>query len=158
MASMEGRRHRHNLVPLAALISKEMRSEKMEKPSVRYGYAAQSRKGEDYFLVKTDCQRIPGNSSSTFSVFAVSNLSLFLLYCFLSHDCYKIIQTCIWELSYVISIRYDLFVSKVISFKCIKSCFNNKQNQRSGTIGSQYFGFGTKSSELTIKFDVWRIS
>ncbi|XP_059454820.1 probable protein phosphatase 2C 15 isoform X2 [Corylus avellana] len=71
MASGEGRRHRHNLVPLAALISREMRSEKMEKPTVRYGNAAQSRKGEDYFLIKTDCQRVPGNSSSTFSVFAI---------------------------------------------------------------------------------------
>lgn len=70
MASEEGRRHR-NLVPLAALINREMRSEKMEKPTVRYGCAAQSRKGEDYFLMKTDCQRIPGNSSSTFAVFAV---------------------------------------------------------------------------------------
>lgn len=71
MASGEGRRHRHNLVPLAALISREMRSEKMENPTVRYGHAAQSRKGEDYFLTKTDCQRVPGNPSSTFSVFAV---------------------------------------------------------------------------------------
>lgn len=70
MALAEGRRHR-NLVPLAALINREMRSEKMEKPTVRYGCAAQSRKGEDYFLMKTDCQRILGNSSSTFSVFAV---------------------------------------------------------------------------------------
>ncbi|KAG2709399.1 hypothetical protein I3760_05G236900 [Carya illinoinensis] len=71
MASGEGRRHRHNLVPLAALISREMKSEKMEKPTVRYGHAAQSKKGEDYFLTKTDCQRVPGNSSSTFSVFAI---------------------------------------------------------------------------------------
>ncbi|KAH7516477.1 hypothetical protein FEM48_Zijuj10G0139300 [Ziziphus jujuba var. spinosa] len=65
MASGEGRRHHHNLVPLAALISREMRNEKMEKPTVRYGHAAQSRKGEDYFLIKTDCQRVPGNPSST---------------------------------------------------------------------------------------------
>ncbi|WRX14577.1 hypothetical protein QQP08_007064 [Theobroma cacao] len=70
MASGEGRRHRHDLVPLAALISREMKNEKMEKPTVRYGHAAQSRKGEDYFLIKTDCQRVPGNPSSTFSVFA----------------------------------------------------------------------------------------
>lgn len=71
MASREGRRHRHDLVPLAALISREMRNEKMEKPNVRFGQAAQSRKGEDYFLIKTDCQRVPGNPSSTFSVFAI---------------------------------------------------------------------------------------
>ncbi|CAL8995010.1 unnamed protein product [Prunus brigantina] len=71
MASGEGRRHHHNLVPLAALISRELKSEKMEKPTVRYGHAAQSRKGEDYFLIKTDGQRVPGNSSSTFSAFAI---------------------------------------------------------------------------------------
>ncbi|XP_022733815.1 probable protein phosphatase 2C 15 [Durio zibethinus] len=71
MASGEGRRRRHDLVPLAALISREMKNEKMEKPTVRYGHAAQSRKGEDYFLIKTDCQRVPGNPLSTFSVFAI---------------------------------------------------------------------------------------
>ncbi|XP_023542385.1 probable protein phosphatase 2C 15 [Cucurbita pepo subsp. pepo] len=73
MASREGRRrhHHHNLVPLAALISKEVRNERLEKPTIRYGSAAQSRKGEDYFLMKTDCQRVPGNPSSTFSVFAI---------------------------------------------------------------------------------------
>ncbi|XP_023553986.1 probable protein phosphatase 2C 15 [Cucurbita pepo subsp. pepo] len=74
MASREGQRrrqHNHNLVPLAALISQEARSERLEKPSLRYGNAAQSRKGEDYFLMKTDCQRLPGNPSSTFSVFAI---------------------------------------------------------------------------------------
>ncbi|KAL4362690.1 hypothetical protein GQ457_04G006370 [Hibiscus cannabinus] len=71
MASREGRRRGHELVPLAALISREMKNEKMEKPSVRYGDAAQSRKGEDYFLVKTDCHRAPGNPLSTFSVFAI---------------------------------------------------------------------------------------
>lgn len=71
MASGEGRRRIDNLVPLAALIRREMRIEKMEKPTVKYGQAAQSRKGEDYFLIKMDCQRVPGNSSSTFSVFAV---------------------------------------------------------------------------------------
>lgn len=71
MASREGRRRGHDLVPLAALISREMKNEKMEKPSVRFGQAAQSRKGEDYFLIKTDRQRVPGNPSSTFSVFAI---------------------------------------------------------------------------------------
>ncbi|KAF5745248.1 protein phosphatase 2C 15 isoform X3 [Tripterygium wilfordii] len=71
MASREGRRNHENLVPLAALISREMKIEKMEKPTVRYGHAAQSRKGEDYFMVKTDCHRVPGNPSSAFSVFAI---------------------------------------------------------------------------------------
>ncbi|KAL5722385.1 protein-serine/threonine phosphatase [Ranunculus cassubicifolius] len=67
----ESKRPHQKLVPLAALISKEMRSEKMAKPNIRYGSAAQSKKGEDYFHVKTDCQRVPGNSGSTFSVFAI---------------------------------------------------------------------------------------
>lgn len=71
MASGEGRRHHHDLVPLAALLEREMKSEKMEKPTVRIGQAAQSKKGEDYFLIKTDCQRVPGNSSTSFSVFAI---------------------------------------------------------------------------------------
>ncbi|KAI9120227.1 hypothetical protein K1719_008875 [Acacia pycnantha] len=71
MASGEGRRRHHDLVPLAALLSREMKTEKMEKPTVSYGHAAQSRKGEDYFLIKTDCQRVPGNPSTAFSVFAV---------------------------------------------------------------------------------------
>ncbi|KAK4409635.1 putative protein phosphatase 2C 3 [Sesamum angolense] len=72
MGSREERhRHHHDLVPLAALISRELKNEKMEKPTVRYGSAAQSRKGEDYFLMKTDCQRVPGNPSTFFSVFGV---------------------------------------------------------------------------------------
>lgn len=68
---VERHQHHHDLVPLAALISRERKSEKMEKPTVRYGYAAQSRKGEDYFLMKTDCLRVQGNPSSAFSVFAI---------------------------------------------------------------------------------------
>ncbi|XP_054808291.1 probable protein phosphatase 2C 15 [Prosopis cineraria] len=71
MASVEERRRHHDLVPLAALLSREMKSEKMEKPTVSYGHAAQSRKGEDYYLIKTDCQRVPGNPSTAFSVFAI---------------------------------------------------------------------------------------
>ncbi|CDY44900.1 BnaA02g13820D [Brassica napus] len=63
MASREGKRPSHEtLVPLAALLSRETRAAKMEKPIVRYGEAAQSRKGEDYLLINTD---------TTFSVFAI---------------------------------------------------------------------------------------
>uniref|UniRef100_A0A1J3K3U1 protein-serine/threonine phosphatase n=1 Tax=Noccaea caerulescens TaxID=107243 RepID=A0A1J3K3U1_NOCCA len=75
MASREGKRRNHhnheNLVPLAALISSETKAAKMEKPFVRYGQAAQSRKGEDYFLIKTDSLRVPSSSSTAFSVFAI---------------------------------------------------------------------------------------
>lgn len=60
-----------DLVPLAALISREMKMEKLERPKIRSGYAAQSRKGEDYFLLKEDCQRVTGSTSSTFAAFAI---------------------------------------------------------------------------------------
>lgn len=72
MRSREERhRNKQDLVPLAALISRELKNEKMEKTTVRYGSAAQSRKGEDYYLIKTDCQRVPGNISTSFSVFGL---------------------------------------------------------------------------------------
>ncbi|KAL3654433.1 hypothetical protein CASFOL_004114 [Castilleja foliolosa] len=73
MGSREERHNRNHrdLVPLAALISRELKNEKMEKPMVRYGSAAQSKKGEDYFLIKTDCERVAGNPSTSFSVFGV---------------------------------------------------------------------------------------
>lgn len=71
MGTRVERHQHHDLVPLAALINREMRNEKMEKPTVQYGYAAQSRKGEDYFMMKTDCQRVSGHQSSSFSVFAI---------------------------------------------------------------------------------------
>ncbi|XP_027937099.1 probable protein phosphatase 2C 5 [Vigna unguiculata] len=58
-------------VPLATLIGRELRNGKIEKPFVKYGQAGLAKKGEDYFLIKTDCQRIPGDSSTLFSVFAI---------------------------------------------------------------------------------------
>ncbi|KAL8268915.1 hypothetical protein R6Q59_002713 [Mikania micrantha] len=45
----------------------------MKNSSVRYGCAAQSRKGEEYFIMKTDRQRIHGNPISSFSVFGLLN-------------------------------------------------------------------------------------
>ncbi|KAJ1257412.1 hypothetical protein BS78_K040600 [Paspalum vaginatum] len=107
--------HRHQaggsgLVPLAALIKEEARTERrtsacggsricardenaagvggsgareeaaedaqQERPLLRYGCAAQSKKGEDFFLLRTDCPRPCTSSSaasphSTFAVFAV---------------------------------------------------------------------------------------
>ncbi|URD78402.1 phosphatase 2C [Musa troglodytarum] len=75
MAGGDGeRRRRHSsgaMVPLALLIGEEARMEKMERPRIRYGCAAQSKKGEDYFLIRTDCCRVSGDPSSSFSVFAV---------------------------------------------------------------------------------------
>jgi len=98
------------LVPLAALIKEEARTERRagggsricardedsggsgvggepaeeetrwQRPLLRYGCAAQSKKGEDFFLLRTDCPRPSTSASSsaasphpTFAVFAVSN-------------------------------------------------------------------------------------
>lgn len=71
------------LVPLGTLIGRELRSEKVEKPIIRFGQAALAKKGEDYFLIKPDCQRIPGNPATSFSVFAVTCcLYLYLVHFF----------------------------------------------------------------------------
>ncbi|VFQ66572.1 unnamed protein product [Cuscuta campestris] len=71
MGTREVKGGNDDLVPLAALISRELKSEKMERPSLRYGCSAQSKKGEDCFMMKTDCQRVPGSPSSSFSVFGI---------------------------------------------------------------------------------------
>ncbi|CAN4108859.1 unnamed protein product [Withania somnifera] len=58
-------------VPLGTLIGRELRNDKVEQPTIKYGQAALAKKGEDYFLIKTDCQRVPGNPLTSFSVFAI---------------------------------------------------------------------------------------
>ena len=58
-------------VPLAVLLRRELTNEKIENPDILHGQACKSRKGEDFALVKTDCQRVPGDGVTTFSVFAV---------------------------------------------------------------------------------------
>ncbi|KAA3476079.1 putative protein phosphatase 2C 5 [Gossypium australe] len=50
------------LVPLATLLGRELRN---------FGQAALAKKGEDYFLIKPDCERVPGNPETSFSVFAI---------------------------------------------------------------------------------------
>ncbi|CAD5171926.1 unnamed protein product [Musa acuminata subsp. malaccensis] len=61
------------MVPLAVLLRREITSEKMERPDVLHGQASQSKKGEDFTLLKTDCRRVPGDrdADATFSVFAL---------------------------------------------------------------------------------------
>lgn len=58
-------------VSLGTLIGRELRNDKVEQPTIKYGQAALAKKGEDCFLIKPDCQRIPGNPLTSFSVFAV---------------------------------------------------------------------------------------
>ncbi|XWS64477.1 hypothetical protein CRYUN_Cryun05aG0007300 [Craigia yunnanensis] len=71
MSQAEVSRMKPPLVPLATLIGRELRNEKVEKPFVKFEQAALAKKGEDHFLVKLDCQRVPGNAATSFSVFAI---------------------------------------------------------------------------------------
>ncbi|GMI65404.1 hypothetical protein like AT1G09160 [Hibiscus trionum] len=71
MSQTEVSRMKPPLVPFATLIGRELRNEKVEKPFVKFGQAALARKGEDYFLIKPDCERVPGNPATSFSVFAI---------------------------------------------------------------------------------------
>ncbi|GMH23229.1 hypothetical protein Nepgr_025072 [Nepenthes gracilis] len=47
------------------------RSEKLENPEFLCGQACQSKKGEDFTLLETECQRIVGDGSTSYSVFGV---------------------------------------------------------------------------------------
>lgn len=63
----------HQTVPLSVLLRREQNSEKIENPELSYGQANQSKKGEDFTLLKTECQRIVGEGVATFSVFGVKS-------------------------------------------------------------------------------------
>lgn len=76
MSQTEVSRMKPPPVPLATLIGRELRNDKIEKPFVKYGQAALAKKGEDYFLIKPDCQRIAGDPSTSFSVFAVIYITI----------------------------------------------------------------------------------
>ncbi|OVA10454.1 Protein phosphatase 2C (PP2C)-like domain [Macleaya cordata] len=64
-------RNEHHMVPLAVLLKRELNNEKIENPDILHGQASQSKKGEDFTLLKTECERIPGDGSTTFSVFGL---------------------------------------------------------------------------------------
>ncbi|MQM13363.1 hypothetical protein Taro_046291 [Colocasia esculenta] len=59
------------MVPLAVLLKRELTSEKIEKPEILSGLASQTKKGEDFTLLKAECQRCAGDGVSTFSVFGL---------------------------------------------------------------------------------------
>ncbi|KAG5613121.1 hypothetical protein H5410_024402 [Solanum commersonii] len=54
-------------------VSDEMRqaNEKIESPELSHGQASQSKKGEDFTFVKTECQRVLGDGVATYSVFGL---------------------------------------------------------------------------------------
>ncbi|KAJ4752879.1 Protein phosphatase 2C family protein [Rhynchospora pubera] len=62
-------------VPLAELLKREgiegERVRERDKCELVYGEWAQSKKGEDFTFIKLDCERIPDDPLSTFSVFAI---------------------------------------------------------------------------------------
>ena len=64
-------RSEHQTVPLSVLLKRELANEKIERPEIIHGQASQSKKGEDFTLLKTECQRMVGDGVSTYSVFAV---------------------------------------------------------------------------------------
>ena len=67
-------RGEHQTVPLSVLLKRELANEKIEKPEIASGQARQSKKGEDFTLLKTGCQRMVGDGVTTYSVFGVCNV------------------------------------------------------------------------------------
>ncbi|XP_039069937.1 probable protein phosphatase 2C 12 isoform X1 [Hibiscus syriacus] len=62
----------HQTVPLSVLLKRESESEKIEDPEILHGHASQSKKGEDFTLLKTECQRaMRRDDVATFSVFGL---------------------------------------------------------------------------------------
>lgn len=64
-------RGEHQTVPLSVLLKRELANEKIEKPDIVHGQASQSKKGEDFTLLKNECQRAMGDGVTTFSVYGV---------------------------------------------------------------------------------------
>ncbi|XP_035542028.1 probable protein phosphatase 2C 12 isoform X1 [Juglans regia] len=67
---MSTRSERHT-VPLSLLLKRELENERIERPEIVHGQASQSKKGEDFTLLKTECQRVVGDGISTYSVFGL---------------------------------------------------------------------------------------
>ncbi|KAJ0981495.1 hypothetical protein J5N97_009750 [Dioscorea zingiberensis] len=64
------RQKEQGMVPLEVLLKRELSRERMEQqPDILHGQACQPRKGEDFTLVKIQCQRVPDDT--TFSIFAL---------------------------------------------------------------------------------------
>ncbi|WCJ35402.1 Protein phosphatase 2C family protein [Euphorbia peplus] len=68
---MSTAREHHQTIPLAVLLRRELAHERVENPEFVYGQASQSKKGEDFTLIKTECQRVVGDGVSTYNVFGL---------------------------------------------------------------------------------------
>ncbi|CAK9183243.1 unnamed protein product [Ilex paraguariensis] len=61
----------HQAIPLSVLLKRELANEKIERPEIFHGQANQSKKGEDFTFLKTECQRVLGDGVTTYSVFGL---------------------------------------------------------------------------------------
>lgn len=68
---MQSKSGDHQTVPLSVLLKRELANEKIERPEISHGQASQSKKGEDFTFIKTECQRVLGDGVTTYSVFTV---------------------------------------------------------------------------------------
>ncbi|KAF5817678.1 putative protein-serine/threonine phosphatase [Helianthus annuus] len=68
---MSSNKGEHQTVPLSVLLKRELANEKVERPEIVSGQANQSKKGEDFTLIKSECQRVLGDGVTTYSVFGV---------------------------------------------------------------------------------------
>ncbi|XP_044476114.1 probable protein phosphatase 2C 12 isoform X2 [Mangifera indica] len=64
-------RNDHQTVTLSVLLKRELANEKIEKPDIVHGQAYQSKKEEDFTLLKNECQRAMGDGVTTFSVYGL---------------------------------------------------------------------------------------
>lgn len=68
------------MMPLSSLLNNNNNNNSfstqpdLETPVLSHGDAMQVKKNEDFAFAKTNCQRIPGDESSTYSAFAVQLL------------------------------------------------------------------------------------
>ncbi|KAL3849157.1 hypothetical protein ACJIZ3_011039 [Penstemon smallii] len=70
----------HQTVPLSVLLKRELANGKIERPEILHGQASQSKKGEDFTFVKTECQRVLGDGVTTYSLFDGHNGSAAAIY------------------------------------------------------------------------------
>nr|XP_043615599.1 probable protein phosphatase 2C 12 isoform X2 [Erigeron canadensis] len=63
--------HHHAAVPLSVLLKREVASERIERPEITSGQCNHSKKGEDFTLLKSECQRVLGDGVTTYSVFGI---------------------------------------------------------------------------------------
>nr|XP_043637138.1 probable protein phosphatase 2C 12 [Erigeron canadensis] len=68
---MSSNKGEHQTIPLSVLLKRELANEKVERPDIVSGQANQSKKGEDFTFIKSECQRLIGDGVTTYSVFGV---------------------------------------------------------------------------------------